>query len=147
MTRSQRMEPVQKLTEERANAAAKAYGEARERSEEQRRRLGQLTSFRDDYLSQRTSSGESGIDGFRLRDYNAFIARIDAAIQHQRGVIEQAEADAERLRKVWMELLGRARAVDKVVDRYQDEERRTEERRNQRQNDELAQRRRPLDLD
>lgn len=87
------------------------------------------------------------MDGFRLRDYNAFLARIDAAIRHQQEVIRQVEADTERLRLVWMEQLGRARAMDKVVERYRQEEQRADERRGQRQTDELALRRRGPDLE
>jgi len=147
VTRSQRMLPVQKLAEERANAAAKAYAEARDRSAAQRQRLEQLAAFREDYLNQRTASGSAGMDGFRLRDYNAFLARIDAAIRHQQEVIRQVEADTERLRLVWMEQLGRARAMDKVVERYRQEEQRADERRGQRQTDELALRRRGPDLE
>lgn len=140
MTRSRRMEPVQRIADERARAAAKVYAELRARHEEQRGRLKQLRSFRDDYLRQRTEAVQAGMDGFRLRDYNSFIARIDGAIEQQQQLIAQTEGDLARARRQWMELRGKSRAIDKVVDRYQADERLDAERRDQRQSDELAQR-------
>jgi flagellar FliJ protein len=139
MTRSQRMEPVKRLADDKADVAAKALAEAQRRLEEQQRRQEQLQEFRGQYQTQRARSGETGIDGFRLRDYNAFVGRIDEAIAQQRQAVAQAEAEVARLHQQWTELLGRARAIDKVVDRYQQDERRDQERRDQRQSDALAQ--------
>lgn len=145
MTRSKRMEPVKKLADDKADAAAKALAEARRRLEEHVMRLNQLQEFRGQYQMQRTRSGESGIDGFRLRDYNAFVGRIDEAIAQQRQAVAQAEAEVERMRGQWTELLGRARAIDKVVDRYQQDERREDQRKAQRQSDVPSRRRLPGD--
>lgn len=140
------MQPVKRLAGDRAEAAAKVFAEAQQRLEQHKGRLQQLGAFREDYQRQRVSSAGGGMDGFRLRDYNAFIARIDEAIRQQEGTVRQAEAEVERTRLQWLEVLGRARAIDKVVDRYRNDERREEERRSQRENDELAGRvPRPLD--
>lgn len=138
MTRSQRMQPVQRVAEDRADAAAKVYAEARKRLEEQRARLQQLIQYRQDYLNQRAANNGGAMDGFRLRDYNAFIARIDTAIQHQQQAVAVAEGEAQRTRRLWTDVLGRARAIEKVVERYQDDERREDNRREQRLSDELA---------
>lgn len=139
MTRSQRMEPVKQLAEDKAEAAARALADAQRRLDEQNRRLTQLREFRAQYHQQRTRSGESGIDGFRLRDYNAFVSRIDEAILQQQLEITQLTATVETKRKQWTELLSRARAIDKVVDRYIDSERRDEDRRDQQQADAISQ--------
>lgn len=143
MVRSKRMEPVKRLADDKADGAAKALAAAQRRLDEQRQRLEQLQEFRNQYQEQRTRSGETGIDGFRLRDYNAFVARIDGAVAQQRDVVAQAEAEVDRARQHWTDLLGRARALDKVVGRYQQEERRDDERRAQRLSD-ATRLRRPL---
>lgn len=139
------MQPVKRMATDKSDAAAKAYAEARRKFEEQQQKLEQLERYRDDYRGQRGAAGGQGMDAFRLRDYNTFVARIDGAIEHQRSLVERTEAEAARRRSEWMQVLGRARAIDKVVTRYQDEERREGERREQRASDELAQRRRPRD--
>jgi flagellar FliJ protein len=133
------MEPVKQLAEDKADAAAKELADAQRRLDEQGRRLEQLHEFRGQYQQQRTRSGESGIDGFRLRDYNAFVSRIDEAVAQQQREIAQLEAEVERKRRQWTELLSRARAIDKVVGRYADDERRDEDRRAQRQADAVSQ--------
>jgi flagellar FliJ protein len=137
------MQPVKRLSDDRAEAAAKLYAEAQQKLGQQQGRLQQLRSFREEYQQQRLSSAGTGMDGFRLRDYNAFIARIDVAVRHQQEALAQAEAEVARARNQWLEMLGRARAIEKVVENYQSDERRADERKDQRQNDELAQLRRP----
>ncbi len=147
MTRSQRLNPVRRLAQDEADAAAKRYAEAKQRLEAQLGKLAQLENYRNDYAGQRSAIGGDGIDPFRLRDYNAFMARIDAAVSQQRQQVSETEASVEQARQHWMQLLSRARALDKVVTRYQDEERRDADRRDQRQLDELAQRRARPDKD
>lgn len=142
MTRSQRMQPVKRLAEDRADTAAKKLAAAQQRLSEQRLRLEQLQEFRAQYQQQRTRSGEAGIDGFRLRDYNAFVGRIDTALAEQQRAVAQLEREVEQNRRQWTEMLGKARAIDKVVVRYQEDERRIAERREQQKADALAQRRR-----
>jgi flagellar FliJ protein len=134
------MGPVQHVAEERAKKAADAYVEARRKWEQQQQRLQQLRNFRDEYQDQRTASGGTGMDAFRLRDYNAFIARIDVAIEQQLQTITKTEQEVQRLRQIWIEKRGHSKAIDKVVVRYQDDERRDEERKAQKQSDERAQR-------
>lgn len=139
MTRSQRMEPVKQLAEDKADVAAKELADAQRRLDDHSLRLTQLHEFRGQYQQQRADSGANGIDGFRLRDYNAFVGRIDEAVEQQQREIAQLTAEVEQKRRQWTELLGRARAIDKVVGRYADDERRDEERRAQRQADAASQ--------
>ena len=147
MTRSKRMQPVKRIADERSRAAAKFYAEARQRLDEQRARLTQLESFRQEYLDQRTASGQGGIDAFRLRDYNAFISRIDTAVQQQREAVVKAESAVEQARSRWREAHGRHRAIGKVVEKIEHEERQAQERKLQKQADEHAQRRQRVETD
>ncbi|HET8702122.1 MAG TPA: flagellar export protein FliJ, partial [Nitrococcus sp.] len=81
-----------------------------------------------------------GIDAYRLRDYNAFLARIDAAIDQQQRSLTRLEADVEELQSRWLNQWGNARALEQLVARYRREERRIDTARDQRLHDELAQR-------
>lgn len=139
MTRSQRLKPVKQLAEDKADVAARELAKAQRRLDEQGQRLTQLHEFRGQYQEQRTRSGASGIDGFRLRDYNVFVGRIDEAVAQQQREVEKLTAEVEQKRRQWTELLGQARALDKVVERYADDERRAEDKRAQRQADAASQ--------
>lgn len=142
MSRSQRMEPIRQIAGDKADAAAKALAAVQQRLAEQRLRLQQLEEFRAQYQEQRMHSGEAGIDSFRLRDYNAFVGRIDTAVKQQQGEVKRIEAEAEQKRQQWIALFGKARALEKVVERYTDIEQQEAERREQQENDAFAQRRR-----
>lgn len=139
MVRSKRMESVQRLVDDDASRAAKAFADAKRMLEEQRRRLDQLTTFRQEYRQQlQTSGDDQGIDAYRLRDYRIFLARIDEAIVQQQQIVQRSEQDVAQRRTQWLQVRGRAQALNKVVDRYRSEERQAEDKRSQRQDDELA---------
>ncbi|MBA1146983.1 flagellar export protein FliJ [Ectothiorhodospiraceae bacterium WFHF3C12] len=147
MTRSKRLEPVQRIAEERSSEAGRAYGERQKFLQSQVQRLEQLEQFRDDYKHGRTAAGEAGMDAYRLRDYNAFIARIEQAIKQQRELVRNLESEVEQLRRGWMEQLSHSRALDSAVDRMRGQERRDRNKREQALLDELAQRRIRGDLE
>lgn len=143
MSRFKRLQPVKQLADDKADAAARELAAAQQRLGEQEQRLRQLQEFRAQYQQQRVDSGGNGMDGFRLRDFNVFIGRLDQAISHQQRLIAQSLADVERLQRLWTEQLRHAKAIDKVVARCAADERRAEERRAQRETDAFAQVRRP----
>lgn len=139
MVRSKRMQSVQRLVDDDASRAAKAFAEAKRMVEEQSQRLDQLINFRQEYRQQLHDSGDAeGMDAYRLRDYRIFLARIDEAIEQQAQIVRRSEDEATKRRTQWLQVRGRAQALNKVVDRYRTEERQAEEKRNQRQDDELA---------
>lgn len=138
--RSQRMEPVRRVAGERADQAARDYAVRREALEQERERLAQLRGFRREYEQKLSVSGGAGIDAYRLRDYNAFLARIDDALAEQQRRLELAEAETDTLRQDWLKQWGNAQALDRLVARYRQDERRQTLRREQRLHDEQAQR-------
>ncbi|WP_421621700.1 flagellar export protein FliJ [Alkalilimnicola ehrlichii] len=139
MNRSARLQPVQRLAGDKADEAGQRLAEARQDLDSQRQQLRQLLTFRQEYAEQ--LQGQSGgINAARLRDYNAFISRIDQAIQQQHQVVAQAKHRVNAQRQDWLEAYSHSRAVGRVVDRFRDEERREQERREQLQLDELARR-------
>lgn len=143
--RSQRMQPIQRLAGERSQKAAKRLAERREARDQEHERLGQLQGFRREYEQRFAVTAEDGMDAYRLRDYNAFMARIDTAIRQQRDTVGKLDTEVEGLRQDWLKTWGDARALEKLVDRYRDQERRHDEAREQHESDEFAQRRTPGD--
>ncbi len=138
--RSDRMGLVQRVAGDKADTAARRFAESRDQLDQEQERLAQLRGFRREYEQKLAVSGQSGIDAYRLRDYNAFLARIDRAVAEQRGTLERVEREMEQLRQHWLEKWGNARALDQLVTRYRRQEHGAAEAREQRHNDELAQR-------
>ncbi len=138
MTRSKRIEPVVKLAENRENDAARALGESMQQLERQEQRLLELTSYRDEYARRFESHAGGGMEPARLRDFRAFLAQLNQAIDQQRAVVEKARRDSEQQRRLWLGEHTRAKALDKVVERYRREEHHEAERREQKLLDEFA---------
>lgn len=141
MKRSKRMEPVHRIASEHAAVLARAYAERREVLEQEQERMAQLRGFRREYEQKLAVSAGKGIDAYRLRDYNAFLSRIDEAIAHQQQNLARLVGEVEQLRQTWLDQWGNARALEHLVGRYRREERQADTARDQRLNDELAQRR------
>ncbi len=139
--RSQRMGTVHRVAGGRAATAARRLAERRDELDQEQERLAQLRGFRREYEQKLAVSGQNGIDAYRLRDYNAFLARIDRAVDEQRGALVQAEREVEQLREHWLEKWGNARALEQLVGRYRQQERRTADIREQKNNDELGRQR------
>lgn len=140
MKRSERMGSVYRLASERAAELAQAYAAQRERLDQARERMAQLRGFRREYEQKLAVSAGQGIDAYRLRDYNAFLARIDEAIHHQQQSLAHLETEVDGLRLTWLEQWGNARALEQLVARYRRDEQRTDAARDRRLHDEFAQR-------
>ena len=147
MTRSKRMTPVVKVAENREQAAARLLGEARQRLEQQQRKLEELTTYRDQYSREFQHCSGQGMGVARLQDFRLFLARLNQAIEQQQRVVERCRQDCERQRLNWVDSRTRTQALGKVVDRYQREERHQAERREQHETDERAQRTRHQEPD
>ncbi|MAT65568.1 MAG: flagellar export protein FliJ [Gammaproteobacteria bacterium] len=138
MTRSKRIQPVVDVAERREQEQARRLGAARRELEQQRQQLDQLILYRDEYARQFEQSGNSGLSVARLQDYRVFLSRLNLAIDQQRERIARSEQACEEQRRHWLASRTRAQALDKVADRYREEEHQARERRAQSESDEFA---------
>lgn len=143
MTRSKRMQPIARLAADRERQAARDLGASRREFEAQRVRLGELQGYRDDYAARFRSASAQGIDAAQLRDFHAFIARLNEAIAQQERLVTAARREWEACAARWQGLRTRTQALDRVVERLQQGEAREVRRREQGDSDERAQRPRP----
>lgn len=140
MTRAQRLQPVQRLAEEKERHIAHSLAALERRVAEAEAKLVELTHYKQDYESQFNSRAGFGIGATELRDYQAFLARLGEAIRQQSAIVQRARTDRDLERTRWQDAAKRAKAVDHVIERWRVEERRALDRRDQRESDERAQR-------
>jgi len=140
MTRSKRMQPVQSVAHGREQDAMRRLGESQQFLDAQKARLQELRAYREQYSREFAASGGSGLQATRVRDYRVFLSRLGEAIAQQEALISRYETQHEQTRREWVESRSHSQAIDKVVDRYRQEERRQQERREQLEQDERAQR-------
>src|SRR3989344_6010797 len=139
MTKSERLQPIVRVSESRERQAARMLAEALKRQQEVETRFKELQTYREEYeqLFQRTS--RSGVGAEKLRDYRAFIAQLNQAIGYQEQKVSAAVAACEAARSAWLRTRTRCQALGKVVDGHRRDERRSEDRRGQKEADALAQ--------
>lgn len=140
MSRTRQIAPVQKAFGATEQDRARDMGAANRRLEAAQQKLAELRRYRDDYSNSFQSKARGGTGVVALRDFQAFLARLDLALRQQEQLVHQAREEQLAHTRQWQSAARRARALDTVVDRWHGEERRQEERSEQRQTDERAQR-------
>ena len=140
MSRAKRIEPVQDIAEDKEKKLAVSVVGFERRVTEAETKLQELERYRLEYQQQYTVRAGRGMSVTDLRDYQAFLARLNDAVKQQQALVQRAgvERDAERLR--WQEAARKAKALDHVIGKWKTEERRVEDKREQRDTDERAQR-------
>lgn len=138
MTRTQRIQPVQRIVDDRERELAKAVALARQKVAEAETKLTELGRYREDYHRGFQKEASAGASGLRLRDFRLFLARLDEAIRQQELVVARAKSEQENQMRLWMESQRKAKALGIVVEKWRGDERRAAERQDQRETDERA---------
>jgi flagellar FliJ protein len=140
MSRAKRIEPVQDIAEDKEKKLAVSVVAFERRVTEAETKLQELERYRLEYQQQYATRAARGMGVTDLRDYQAFLARLNEAVKQQQALVQRAgdERDAERRR--WQEAARKAKALDHVIDKWKTEERRVADKREQRDSDEFAQR-------
>ncbi len=124
------------------SAAGELQGHAgRLRAAEQK--LEQLRGYVAEYRRSRSDALVQGLTAARLREYDAFLARLDEAIAAQALEVDRAHATWEAARVQWIEANKREKAMDALAERHAEEERARENRLDRKVQDEFAARARP----
>ena len=106
------------------------------------KRLDDLHEYQRDY--QQRLAGEAGARGMEihlLRDYHAFLAKLEVAIKHQEGEVAQAVARWNAAHDNWLALRQKVKAYEVLAERHRQQEMQREDKRDQRITDEQATRR------
>jgi len=139
MTRSERMQPVQQVLEQGERARARELGEGQRRLADAEGKLAELKTYHGEYLLTYRKHAEDGTSVTRLRDFQAFLARLEQARAQQEKVVAQLREQAEQQRRTWQGAARQVKAVETVVDRWRHDELKVGERREQKESDERAQ--------
>jgi flagellar FliJ protein len=138
MKRAQRLDHFRDGLESSEKEHRGRLAAAEGRLADARTRLGELQRYREEYQRGLGDRSAAGIGATALRDYHAFVARIDEAVRQQAQLLARIEVECDFERQRWNEAATRSRAVASVVDRWRQEERVTVARVEQRESDEWA---------
>lgn len=138
MKRSQRLEHLRQELESQRRSLDARVAAAEKRANEAAARCVELQRYRDEYAHGFTGRAAAGLGGAGLRDYQAFLARLDDAVRQQQQLALRAEAELEFERQRWRDAAVQVKAVETVGARWRAEESVQAVRREQRDTDEFA---------
>jgi len=138
MTRSQRLDPLLRVTQQRQDSVARQLAERDKALTEQQQRLDMLQQYADTYTP---APAGSTLAPAMLANHLAFRAKLDVALQQQSRVVDTSRqaCDVERARLM---LASRDNKVlEQLAAAYRSEETRVAGQREQRELDDLGGRR------
>ena len=138
--RSKRMQPVAGIADEREQEAARHYGESQRALAEQENRLRELIAYREEYVRNLQARSFQGMRVGNMNDYRRFIRQLEHNIRLQEQQVAAFREACEHRRRLWMETRTHARAIDKAIHRFRQQENRLRDKREQAETDEFASR-------
>lgn len=140
MTKSKRLRPIAELADKDQKTAAKTMRASEQALEDYTARLGELETYRAQYLERFVTEGSGGLQAHELKDFRVFLANLDLAIEQIKEQIHAAQAQYRQHTDHWSSTHRRFRALDQAVTRFSGEERAQAAHAEQHRIDECAQR-------
>jgi flagellar protein FliJ len=139
MSPKQRLQLVQRVTDEKERQHAHKLAQSRTRLTQCEAKLKELQSYQAGYIRDFDQRAAAGIRGAGIREFQAFLAKLAEAIHQQEELVEKARTDSEAERTHWQGAAQRSQIMDKVVERHATRETKARDRRDQRESDDRGQ--------
>lgn len=139
MSRPFPLQPLVELSADRVEAAERKLQSLDADRRQARDKLAQVEAYRVEYRERLRNSLGQGMNVVQVRDYQAFLTRLDAACEQQKAEVETREAAYLAGQKEWLEQRRRKQAFDALATRHAKAENVRENRAEQRLQDDHAQ--------
>ncbi|NML32040.1 flagellar export protein FliJ [Paraburkholderia antibiotica] len=126
------------LAQDDVDAAAQRLGRAQRERNDVAAQLDALVQYRDEYHARFTESAQSGMPAGNMRNFQAFIDTLDAAIEQQRNLLNSATARVEAAKPDWQRQKQKLGSYEVLQARGEAAEAKVTARREQRDADEYA---------
>jgi len=128
-------ETLARLKEHDERTAADKLRAARERLEDERRKLTTVQRYLHEYSA--TARG-AGVQTRLLADRQRFRIELERSVEAQQGAVERAQSQAEAARAHWSGVRAEREAMERLVEKREAAEARRASQADQRQSDEQA---------
>lgn len=135
--RSERMQPIARHADQLQQQAVQIYVQAQQAVISAQQQLEQLLVYRQEYSQSRVGGH---INVHQLKDYQLFLEKLNQSIDQAYLVIQQKQQQCEKQRLLWLKKRSRTKALDAVIEKYQQQEAILTERIEQKEQDEFASR-------
>lgn len=126
------------LAENEVENAAKNLGRMIKARDDANEQLNLLNQYRSDYEIRFQSNAQQGLNVTQFTNFQAFIVKLDQAVDGQKKLIQDAEYRIEIAKKNWQECEKKRLSYKTLIDRNAANELKKENKRDQKQTDERA---------
>ncbi|HTH62474.1 MAG TPA: flagellar export protein FliJ [Paraburkholderia sp.] len=126
------------LAQDDVDAATQRLGRLTRERDDVEQQLQALITYREEYHTRFTEAAREGLAAGNARNFQAFIDTLDAAIEQQRKLLEQADARLEAAKPEWRRHKQKLGSYEVLQARGDAVEARKTARREQRDSDEHA---------
>jgi flagellar FliJ protein len=139
MSPKQRLQLVQRVTDEKQRQHARRLAQSRARVAQCEAKLKELQGYHASYVADFDKRAQSGIGGAGIREFQAFLAKLGEAVRQQQDLLQKAQSDSESERSNWQGAARRSQIMDKVVEHHTARETKARDQRDQRETDDRGQ--------
>lgn len=140
MARRFPLQSLHDLAADRLEAATRRLGELKQAWQAAEDKLSQLRGYQQEYRERLGQAVRDGLSVSRMRDFHAFLAKIELAIRHQLAEVERCRQAWEHGQRAWLEERRKLKTYEVLKARHAAGERVREGRQEQRDQDEHARR-------
>ncbi|CAM3940421.1 flagellar export protein FliJ [Pseudoalteromonas byunsanensis] len=127
-----------KLESEKEESLRVNYMQAQHHLNDNQQKLAGLNDFRLEYSQQLHLKAKQGLTSSGLIQYQAFIKKIEDAMQQQAKTVNTAKQVVEQRKKLWLAQQVKAKAIEKLIEKKQLELQKKRDRSEQKLLDEFA---------
>lgn len=138
---STRLQPVVDFNQRKESDAAKELAQASSEVAAQKQRLIEFEAYRSEYGQQFAQAGSGGLNAARVRDFQAFINKLNHVVEQQKVAIKNAEREYEAKKRQWLAARNKLKAINKVQEKHIHSEAIAEEKKQQKEQDDRNSRR------
>ena len=126
------------LAEKALDDAAKNLGKAIRHKEDAENQLNLLIQYQADYENRLQNNALHGVSVSQFANFQAFIGKLDLAIDGQKKIIQDAQYKVEIATKQWQECEKKRLSFDTLLKKNERLQQAKENKRDQKQTDESA---------
>lgn len=138
MTHKSPLKTLQELAHSRVDEATKRLGQLIASEQACEVKLSMLQQYRKEYCERFRESARNGLDPSSLRNYSAFIGKLDDAIRAQQSIVDHSRHATAQGQEKWASEHSRAKAFDTLSHRQHLQEMHRQNKQEQRISDEHA---------
>lgn len=122
MKKSVRLRPVRDIKQQQERTEARKLADLQQQLHQARLQCEELQGYLKDYFQTLSQQRQQVHQASQLALYQAFVTRLEQAIQYQREVIRQREMAVQAQTRKWVAASERLRTMDDLINRARQQE-------------------------